>query len=179
MSIKRKYILTALIGLCIVSCIRLNENGYNQLAPSQKERVVESMLPIDSLPSDGKVYLVSVAQMKDYIRNHQKVIIYEYGAYCHSENCLSPQSAEDISLLKGYDFCLLLDSFSHFLEFPMTVSPVLASNPESFGLKQGHSCIELMINELTERHLGKNDYGRFYVFKDGHFVGSINNIKEL
>ena len=175
----RKFILTTLIGLCIVSCIRLNENGYNTLTPSQKELVVETMHPIDSLRPDGKVYLVSAEQMKEYIAQHQKVVVYEFGAYCHSDNCISPPLAEDICHRKGYDFCLLLDSFSHFLEFSVISSPVLAPNPKAFGLKQTQLCIEKMMDELTDHHLGKEDYVRFYVFENGHYVKNLNNIKEL
>ena len=163
----------------MASCIHLNENGYDTLSPLQKKLVVETMHPIDSLRSDGKVYLVSAEQMEEYIAQHQKVVVYEFGAYCHSENCISPPLAEKISHTKGYDFCLLLDSYSHFLEFPVINSPMLAPNPRSFGLKQTQLCIEKMIDKLTDHNLGKKDYGRFYVFENGHYVKNLNNIKEL
>lgn len=175
----RKHLLTLLIGLCIVSCIHLNENGYNQLSLSQKELVIETTHPIDSLPSDGKVYLVSAEQMKAYIGQHKKVVVYEFGAYCHSMNCISPDVAESISHKKGYVLCLLLDSFSHFLEFPKINSPVLAPNPEVFGLKQTQSCIDKMIDELTDHKLGKEDYGRYYVFENGQYLRNISSLNDL
>ena len=165
--------------MCIVSCISYNDNGYRMLSQSQKSKIIECSLPIDSLSYDGNVYLVSVEKMRDYISHHTKVLIYEYGAYCKSDFCISPRLAEEKSHAKGYDFCLLLDSYDYLLQFPKTKTPVLAPDPASFGLEPTKACSDKMFKELSDNHLKKEDYGRFYVFKEGQYVKNIINIDDL
>lgn len=168
-----------LASIYLSSCIRMGDNGYQQLSDSQKSKIVTCTSPIDSLCYDGNIYLVSIEQMREHVNRHKTLVIYEFGAYCHGDNCISPQMAESICREKGYDFCLLLDGYDYLLQFPATKVPVLAPNPSSYGLKPTKSCIERMLRELSGNKLGKDDYGRFYVFEGGQYVSNLNSLKTL
>ena len=90
-----------LASIYLSSCIRMGDNGYQQLSDSQKSKIVTCTSPIDSLCYDGNIYLVSIEQMREHVNRHKTLVIYEFGAYCHGDNCISPQMAESICRKKA------------------------------------------------------------------------------
>lgn len=81
-------LLTA--GVILTSCIEVNGSGYSNLSESEKLHVKECEVPLDSITNDGNLYKVSVKQVSDYIKKHQRVLVYEYLPFCSGVNGISP-----------------------------------------------------------------------------------------
>ena len=81
-------LLTA--GVILTSCIEVNGSGYSDLSESEKLHVKKCEVPLDSITNDGNLYKVSVKQVSDYIKKHQRVLVYEYLPFCSGVNGISP-----------------------------------------------------------------------------------------
>lgn len=83
-------VLFLIAGVVLTSCIEVNGSGYSDLSESEKLHVKKCEVPFDSITNDGNLYKVSVKQVSDYIKKHQRVLVYEYLPFCSGANGISP-----------------------------------------------------------------------------------------
>lgn len=167
--------------LCLSSCgmISINDSGYKRLSAADKARVVRAEGAIDSLGDDGKIYQVDVAQMKDYIGRHDKVVVYEYASFCSSAYCVSPKAVEDMCKKHGYSFCLILSTYEYLERIPQMGVPLLAIWQQPYGTDNCRKYCLRFFDELTGVPEKTRGYGRFYRFDKGRFTGEYMTVDKV
>lgn len=175
---KSKYVTRILFFYCLsyilASCgIYINDDGYKFLSYNEKSHVMPLSGSINEIKNDGNIYKINVAQMQDFLRSHDKVIIYEYLSFCTSDHCLLPSAIEEKCTKYGITMCIVLESYANAFEIPKMQSPLLIVDKDNYTKKR--YCTQFF-NELTGTTYKTRGYGRYYFFKYGKYVKCIDDI---
>jgi len=172
-------LLIIIIGtLLFASCVIFPGTRYKYLTEEEKQRVVLCNAPIGSLTNDGKVWLVSVEQMQEFLKASGKVLVYEYASFCESDCCVSPAAVESDCTKAGIRFCLVAVSYDGIFNIPVQTTPILAIEPTALGKKIGKDCSKAFFNKLTGTTWKTRGYGRYYLFAGGTFRGCYDNYQD-
>nr|WP_309569048.1 hypothetical protein [Hoylesella timonensis] len=105
---KKLVSISLLTCLALVSCqISGLTSGYNHLSKQQKEKIIDYNGKIDNISDFTNVYNVTVEQVKEYLSNHNNVIIYDYTPFCKSSFCLPLNTLEDICKKNNTDLLVI------------------------------------------------------------------------
>lgn len=140
-------ILVPLLSAC--GLVLINDIGYRSLTAEQRKRVVKCEVPIDSLRSDGLIYLIRSEQLQDYLNRQQKVLIYEYRSFCSSENCVSVQYAEKLCEEMGVNPCIVNASYYHLSMLDGVQTPILAPDFNHYKTSNDIKLTRRFFDELT------------------------------
>ena len=85
---KRSIIIFFLVPFFLVSCqIAGLTSGYSHLSKKEQAKIINYKGKIDEIHDYSKIYTVTVEQVKEYLSNHNNVIIYDYTPFCKSSFC--------------------------------------------------------------------------------------------
>ena len=167
------------VVMSLSACVSVNSSGYESLTAVQKDNVVKCTVPIGDLDNDGKVYQITVAQLKGFLSKQDSVIVYEYLPFCDSKNCVSPALAEEVCANKGYAFCLVASTYdgllgNHALRHPILVidfTPYHTNNYKKYG--------RAFYDELTGKSFAERGVGRFHLFIKGTYQSTHSNVYDF
>ena len=177
----RFYVVISLLCCCFYSCISIEgiTSDYDKLNEEQKSRIIKYDGSIEELSVDGNVYVIKTGQVRDFISNHNNVIIYDYTPWCKGDNCVSPIMLEKICNDNGFKLLLIADSFVEIFKTKSQQSPMLFIDYDVYNTKKRNKYIRLFFDELTQTSEKQRGCGMFYVFEKGTFKGAKNNISEV
>ena len=161
--------------LLFASCVVFPGTRYKYLTEEEKQRVVLADAPVSSLTKDGKVWLVTVEQIQEFLKASGKVLVYEYASFCESDCCISPVAVESDCTNAGIRFCLVAVSYDGIFNIPVRTTPILAIEPTTLGKKIWKDCSKAFFDRLTGTTWKTRGYGRYYLFAGGTFRGCYDN----
>ena len=128
-----------IIGISTLTSCVITYPGrrYKHLTEDQKKRVVVCSAPIDSLTNDGKVYLVTIEQMQEFLKSKNRVLIYEYASFCQSDYCVNPAVIENECTKAGVRYCIVSVSYEDIFNISVQNTPILAIEPTILGKEIG------------------------------------------
>ena len=172
-------VLIIIVILSLTSCvITFPGTRYKHLTEDQKKKVVVCNSPIDSLANDGKVYLVTIEQMQEFLKSKSRVLIYEYASFCLSDHCVNPAVIEKECIRAGVQFCMVSVSYEDVFNIPVRNTPILAIEPTTLGKKIGKDCSKVFFDKLTGTTCKTRGYGRYYYYLNGEFKGCYDDYSD-
>ena len=102
-------ILFLVMGVLLTSCIEINGSGYSDLSESEKQQVKKCTSDLGALQNDGNLYQITAEQAKEYIKNEQNVLVYEYLPFCSGDSGRSPMEVKRYCDEKDLK-CLIISS---------------------------------------------------------------------
>lgn len=178
---RMRFIIYILSVLSFASCVRVKGlySGYNHLSLREKEMIVDYNGSIDSLAANDSVYRISVGQLAEYVRAHDKVIVYDYLPYCSGKDCVSPLLLEQYCKANNYELCVVASVYDDLLGLSGLSVPVLAINNDSFGTNLQARYTHRFYDELTGVNSSERGDKRYLYFNKGRFVKAFENIEEM
>ncbi|WP_288318805.1 hypothetical protein [Xylanibacter caecicola] len=161
------------------SCISLNSTGFYSLSKEEQQHVKRCNTPIKNLTADKNTYMVNAGQVKEHLKDIKHAVVYSYLSFCHSENCVSPSKAEQICKSKGYNLILISGTYENLSLVHGNAIPTLAIDPEAYGTDNYQKLNKLFYNELTGTNEKERDFGSFYVFENGTFIKTYENLNDI
>lgn len=170
--------LMGLLSLCMTSCqIYGLTTGINLLSEQDRQKVENTTLPIDSLTADGKVHIVSMEQIKDYIACSDTVLVYTWVPGCTSDQCTLPSVIEQYCDRRHYKCLMLLISFTSadcFSLYDARHTPLIMPDFSQYGTKYKSKYYPL----FTQDMIGKDHDYDIWLFQNGKFLQSVR-LEEL
>ena len=161
----------------LTSCVSVDGlyTGYEHLTEKQKGCVVKYEGNIDQLQNDGKVYKITVKQLKQYIDKLPLVLIYDYKPKCTGDACVNPTVIETDCQQHGCQFCLVACDLDGIFDTPELQSPMLFMDNSPYGTRVQQKYERWFLEELTGHTYKERGYGRYMMFRNGQFAGAYNN----
>ena len=167
--------------LLLVSCqIGGLTTGYNHLTPAQKAKVEKLIGRIaDVKNDDGKVYKITVAQLKDFIRGEKDVVVYQLIPYCRSESCISPTILDRFCREKKYRAVVVAVLYDELFSVKHPGMPMFSIDTEPYQTKWRSKYEPRFFDELTGIPEKVRGYYLFHYFHDGKYVKSYRRFNEV
>ncbi|MGI6222497.1 MAG: hypothetical protein ACOYJG_02690 [Prevotella sp.] len=138
-----------------VSCqIQGLTSDYSYLSAEGKKRIVKYTGAIDSISDYSKVYDVTAEQVKDFISNHDEVLIYNYTPYCRYKYCISPKELISTCKKQKVEVLIISNIYDDILVALNDEFPILMINTEVYGTKWRSKYIDLFYKDLKNHILG-------------------------
>lgn len=172
-------IIAAFLMCTITSCYITGwwiKTDYKLLSDKEKELIAHPRVPIDSLPYDGHVALVTTDQLKETITQHDSVLVYMWRPYCKSENCSSPSMVEYYCDKHGYKPYIVLDQYTDWLHYYDGKSPLLMIDPAQWNTNKMSEYLDNIWMEFTGKDMEANDYNIYLLFHQGQFVRTLKRL---
>ena len=126
-------LVTLVFTIVLSSCYFENiTSDYRSLPPEAKERVVETTTPISSLKDSKAIYLVNAQQVKDFCKQHSKVIIYNFSPFKQIYNNLHENDFVDMCKEEGVEPLVVSNSFLELHRVRKLGVPLLMINYELY-----------------------------------------------
>lgn len=154
-------------------------SDYDDLSPEKKSRVMETNT-IDSLRADGNVYRVKPAQVKRYLADKEKAVVYSYIPYCDGKDCTEPIVAYKKCRDKGVELILISELYYQLFENTANYpNPVFVIDTDYFKTTRREQYVKLFYNALV----GPDNWNRltggiYFCFRRGRFVKQCNSIDD-
>lgn len=172
-------LVTLVSTIVLSSCYFENiTSDYRSLPPEAKERVVETTTPISSLKDSKAIYLVTAQQVKDFCKQHSKVIIYNFSPFKQIYNNLHENDFVDMCKEEGVEPLVVSNSFLGLHRVRKLGVPLLMINYELYKTNKWRRYTKLFYQEVTNSHKHINNSERFFVFKNGIFIGNFSSCNE-
>lgn len=167
--------------LLLISCrIGGLTTGYNHLTPAQKAKVEKLIGRIaDVKNDDGKVYKITVAQLKDFIRGEKDVVVYQLIPYCRSESCISPTILDRFCREKKYRAVVVAVLYDELFSVKHPGMPMFSIDTEPYQTKWRRKYERRFFDELTGITEKERSYYSFHYFHDGKYVKSYCRFNEV
>ena len=181
---KLKFVRMSLVlgtTLLLISCqIGGLTTGYNHLTPAQKARIEKLTGRIaDVKNDDGKVYKITVAQLKDFIRGEKDVVVYQLIPYCRSESCISPTILDRFCREKKYRAVVVAVLDDELFSVKHPGMPMFSIDTEPYQTKWRSKYEPRFFDELTGITEKERSYYSFHYFHDGKYVKSYHRFNEV
>jgi len=157
----------------------INSSGYRYLSENEKQHVHKCYTIVANLADDENTYMVNAGQVKECLAGIKYAVVYSYLHFCRGEHCVSPLKAEELCNEKGYRMLLISGTYEELSLTHGTTSPSLAIDPEAYGTDNYQKMHRLFYDELTGVTDKERGIGSFYVFKNGRFIKTYNDLKDL
>lgn len=161
------HLFLAICSFLLSSCIVVGYNsGLNQLTTAQKEKVIRTDKPIQVLPCDSNVYIVSETQIQDYIQRQDSCIVFHWYAAC--PYTFRPKGFEQYCDSLNYVPIIVMSCFSwhSFNWFDATHTPLLFPDIEPYKTDRVYKYMEMLCQNLTGV---AEEPATFWLFKHGKF----------
>ena len=167
--------------LSLVSCRMVGlTTGYNHLTPAQKAKVEKLTGRIaDVKNDDDKVYKITVAQLKDFIRGEKDVVVYEFIPYCKAEGCIPPVLFERSWREKNYRAVVVAVLYDELFNVKHSGMPMFSIDTEPYQTKWRSKYEPRFFDELTGIPEKVRGYYLFHYFHDGKYVKSYRRFNEV
>ena len=169
-------LIIGLLTSCQIQIYGLT-TGVELLTQEERQKVVSTTLPIDSLTADGKVYVVSVDKIKEYTSGGDTVLVYTWVPGCTSEQCTLPSAIERYCQRQNYKCLFLLISITStdcFAAFDAQHTPLIMPDFSPYGTKYKWKYYPL----FTQDMIGKEHDYDIWLFADGRYLKSVR-LEEL
>lgn len=181
-SIMKHYFTLATLTFCLLlSACSISGifTDYNQLTQEEKEKVVKCTEDISKINDFNKLYVVNVAQIKQFITEKQNVVVYSYVPFCTSKNCISPKTLIDDMKAKGYSTLIVSDTYADAFISVGSNFPLLMIDNTVYKTKLRGKYTELFHKDLLGVPLKSINYASYHLFQNGKYVKSYQNYKEI
>lgn len=175
----KRIVVLLLLGTVLSSCIEINGSGYSILSDEDKKHVIICNQPLDSLTNNGNLYAINTKQVKEYLQNKHRVIVYEYLPFCSGESGTNPQTIYEICKQKAMDLLVVSSVYdgilpiSQNIEFPIFVidfNPYHTDNYQKYS-EEFYKC-------LTNDDSEDRKYSSYHLFEEGKYIKSLSNLGE-
>ena len=168
---------TLLLASCQIGGLT---TGYNHLTPAQKARIEKLTGRIaDVKNDDGKVYKITVAQLKDFICGEKDVVVYEFIPYCKAEGCIPPVLFERSCREKNYRAVVVAVLYDELFSVKHPGIPMFSIDTEPYQTKWRRKYERCFFDELTGITEKERSYYSFHYFHDGKYVKSYHRFNEV
>lgn len=166
--------------LTITSCIQLAglTSGYSHLSQKQQERVVKCDGRISDIQDYSYVYEVTVAQVKEFLSTHEKVIVYDYTPFCTSDNCVSPIRLKQFFHEKGLELLVISNIYDDIFKSLSPHYPMLMIDADEHGTNRRSKYIDAFYISLLGKTQKEINYALYHYFYKGMYVASFKNIED-
>ena len=154
-------------------------SDYKVLSQNARKRVMNYDGDIGLLKEDRNVYNIQVKQVKEFIAQHNEVVIYDFTPYCTSPNCMQPNDFVDDCKAKGKTPVIISNSYDEIFRFRKLGIPMLMIDTSAFPTKWRTKYIRLFYDELTGIPVKERGWGGYVYFKDGKFVKAYDNFGDV
>ena len=176
----RRPLLTIAICLLLVSCsIGGIYTDYNKLNKQEKNNVVALTGNISDIQDYKKLYKTTAEQVKQYINEKKNVVVYNYVPFCRAENCISPNMFINEAKLKGYSALVITNTYLDAFIAVGNDFPLLIIDNSKYKTKLRGKYTDLFYKDLLEVSLKSINYASYYLFKDGKYIKSYKNSKDI
>lgn len=158
-------------------------SGYKKLPATEQEKI--RFIPANqAIPevSGRLIYAVNARSLLNAMQPSDSTLVYVWAPHCHSGNCASLQSVQDICRQKGYQLYVVAEYFADMEQInlqPTLDKPLLAINYQNYKTDYCPKYTSLFEAELRQGqqlpdHL---KYVRFFLFKGSQFVKAIDTLQ--
>jgi hypothetical protein len=186
-----KFVIMKIIHILIVislsllfdSCIRTSgfTSGFKSLSEEEKTRIIPLRDEIqDSKNIDSatqRIYSITCNQLRKYIKENNKVLVYDWTPFCRSSSCINPTLIKRFCDENNMKFILIANCYTGVFKFNSNTIQVFSINNEAYRTDVRSRYSRLFYEELTGMKY-KSLHSLIY-FDNGSFVGSYDNISEL
>lgn len=177
---KKLVSISLLTCLVLVSCqISGLTSGYNHLSKQQKEKIIDYNGKIDNISDFTNVYNVTVEQVKEYLSNHNNVIIYDYTPFCKSSFCLPLNTLEDICKKNNTDLLVISNIYDDIFLGVTNNFPILMIKTSVYNTKSRAKYIYKFYQSLIGLNQKEIVYASYHYFQNGTYIKSFNDIKDI
>ena len=154
-------------------------SGYKQLSENDKKAVLNYNGDIRLLKEDRNVYNIQVKQVKDFIAQHNEVVVYDFTPYCVGSNCINPHDFINGCKAKGKTPVIISNSYDEIFKFQKLGIPMLMIDTGAFSTKCRSKYTKQFYDELTGIPVKERGWGGYVYFKDGKFVKAYDNFEDV
>lgn len=154
-------------------------SGYQHLTTEQKNRVVNFDGNWNDLRNDGRVYRVTVPQMKALLEKEQDVVVYEFTSFCKSKSCVHPAIFERYCKDKGYYPVIISVIYDRIWDIQGITTPLLSIDTTPYNTNIRSKYQKYFFYELTGVSDKERDYHSFHHFHKGKYIKSYNEYMEI
>lgn len=170
-----KYSVFYLLLLLNTSCAIVNSMKSGYVKNNPDDFMVEYSGDLDSLVYDGKVYVITMEQLKEHLAKHDTSLVYAWSPYCHGSACCYPPMFEDYC--KNHNLHpVVWTTYIREETLPAVgtlTAPIVFIDPKMTGLNLYPSYSGKLIRRLTQQ---KGEWHRFCKFKGNQFQGYMEHL---
>lgn len=122
---------------------------------------------------------VTVEQVKEYLSNHDNVIIYDYTPFCKSSFCLPPNILEDICKKNNTDLLVISNIYDDIFLGVTNNFPILMIKTSVYNTKSRAKYIDKFYHSLIGLNLKEIDYASYHYFSNGNYIKSFKNPQDI
>lgn len=161
----------------LTSCISTSGlyTGYEKLTDEQKEYVVKCEGRISQQYNDGRVYKITIEQLKQYIAQFPYVLIYDYKPNCTGNFCVNPAIVETFCQQHSCQFCLVACDLDGIFDIPKLSSPILFMDNEPYNTRIQQKYEKRFLEDLTGYTYNERGYGHYILFRNGQYIETYNS----
>lgn len=172
--------ITLVAGTILASCVELNGSGYSSLSESDKRHVKSCQYSLDSINNDGNLYKVTVSQVKNLVRRHDKVIVYEYLPFCLGENGRSPVEVKQVCDQKNIQFIVISSVYDGIFPIPPTNTfPLFVIDNSIYDTDNYQTYVEQFYSDLTGSDKEDRQVNPYHYFLKGKYICSYSTVSEF
>ena len=170
-------VLFLMVGVILTSCIEVNGSGYSDLSESEKQHVKNCEAPLDSIRNDGNLYKVTLKQVRDYIKGHKEVVVYEYLPFCQGDNGILPSDIKKICDKRNMHLVVISSVYDGIFPIPLgNTFPLFVIDNSVYQTDNYQTYSEQFYKSLTNSDSEDRKISSFHYFSNGKYVRSCNSI---
>ena len=177
---KHSIIIFLLVPFFLVSCqIAGLTSGYSHLSKKEQAKIINYKAKIDEIHDYSNIYTVTVEQVKEYLSNHNKVIIYDYTPFCKSSFCLPLNTLEDICKKNNTDLLVISNIYDDIFLSITNNFPILMIKTSVYNTKSRAKYIDKFYHSLIGLNQKEIDYASYHYFSNGNYIKSFKNPQDI
>lgn len=177
---KRSIIIFLLVPFFLVSCqIAGLTSGYSHLSKKEQAKIINYKAKIDEIHDYSNIYTVTVEQVKEYLSNHNNVIIYDYTPFCKSSFCLPLNTLEDICKKNNTDLLVISNIYDDIFLGITNNFPILMIKTSVYNTKSRAKYIDHFYHALIGLNQKEIDYASYHYFSNGNYIKSFKNPQDI
>ena len=160
------------------SCVRVNQSGIEDLSSAEKLHVKPLKVAMDSVKRDGNLYQVTAAQVHEYLKSKDDVIVYDFMSTCPSTKRVKPNALVKLCRSIGFDVCVISCTYDAVFPLSQYQCPMFVINTNYYGTeKMGEYCSKFY-NELCGKDY-EDIEGVYWYFHKGKYITDLLDVEEL
>lgn len=172
--------ITLVAGTILASCIEINGSGYSSLSESDKKHIRSCSCLLDSVNNDGNLYKVTVNQVKDFVRKHNMVLVYEYLPFCSGENGRPPAEIKQVCDQKNIRLIVVSSVYDGIFPIPSTNTfPLYVIDNSVYDTDNYQTYGEKFYRDLTGADEEIRKVNSYHYFLKGKYIRSYSSVSEL
>ena len=171
----KKTITLLAFGMLLSSCsIQGLTNDYKKLTPEQQNDIV-ALESFEKATDLNKVYKINGSQLREELKKHPKVLVYEFKNGCTSQYCKPLYVYENYAKENNHKLFLVMNGYANLKESTNEVLnvPLYSIDNEYYDKKMRNAYTNYFINDMLGRDLKykeKEYLGNLFFFENGELV---------